>query len=80
MENNNNDNLQPWLLHDGLAIPGRQHHLRKHPEKLLPRFNPDSKEPAEDHIQKFLLANRLLSVQVENVVCRLFPYTFEGKA
>ena len=27
-----------------------------------------------------MLANHLMSVQDENVVCRLFPYTFEGKA
>ena len=80
LENNNNDNLQPWLLRDALAIPGRQHHLQKHPKKLLPRFNLDSKESAEDHIHKFLLANRLMSMQAEDIVCRLFPYTFEGKA
>ena len=80
MENNNNDNLQPWLLCDALAIPGRQHRLPKHPETLLPRYNPDSKESAEDHIQKFLLADRLMSVHAKDVVCRIFPYTFEGKA
>ena len=62
MENNNNDNLQPWLLHDTLTIPGRQHCLPKHPKKLLPRYNPNSKESAEDDIQKFLLANCLMSV------------------
>ena len=62
MENNNNDNLQPWLLHDALAIPRRQHRLPKHPEKLLPRFNLDSKEPTEDHIKKYILANHLMSV------------------
>lgn len=27
-----------------------------------------------------MLGNRLMSVQVEDVVCRLFPYTFEEKA
>ena len=79
VENNKNDNLQPWLLRDALAILGRQHRLPQHPEKLLPRFNPDSKESTEDHIQKFLLANCLMSVQAKDVVCRLFPYTFEGK-
>lgn len=81
---NNNDNAnannQPWLLQDALEIPGRQHCLLRHQKKLLPKFNPDSKEPVEDHIQKFMLANHLMSVQAEDVVCRLFPYTFEGKA
>ena len=27
-----------------------------------------------------MLENRLMSVQAKDVVCRLFPYTFEGKA
>lgn len=54
IEDNPNANQKPWLLHDALAIPGRQHHLPKHPEKRFPRFNPDSKESVEYHIQKFL--------------------------
>jgi hypothetical protein len=32
----------------------------------------------EDHIKKFILAIRLMNVQHEDVVCRLFPYTFEN--
>ena len=48
---NHNANDQPWLLWDTLAIPGRQHHLPKHSEKLHPKFNPNPKEPVEDHIQ-----------------------------
>jgi hypothetical protein len=52
----------------------------KHPEKWLPKFDPDSKQIVEDHIKKFMLAIRLHSVEHEDVVCRLFPYTFEGNA
>lgn len=47
-------------------------------KKILPRFNPDSKESAKNHIQKFFLANLLMSVQAEDVFCRLFLYKFEG--
>ena len=75
-DDNHNANNQPWLLRDALAIPGRQHRLPRHPEKLLPIFNPNSKEPVEYHIQKFMLANCLMSVQAEDVACRLFPYMF----
>ena len=75
---NPNANM-PWLAQDAVAVPGVQHPLPKHPEKLLPKFNPESKEPAEDHVKKFMSAVRLLDVEHEDVVCRLFPYTFEGK-
>ena len=63
-----------------MAILGPQHPLPKHPEKWLPKFNPDSKQVVEDHIKKFMLAIRLRNVEHKDVVCRLFPYTFEGNA
>jgi hypothetical protein len=56
-----------------VAIPGPQHPLPKHPEKWLPKFDPDSKQIVEDHIKKFMLAIRLRSVEHEDVVCRFFP-------
>ena len=76
---NPNANM-PWLAQDAVAVPGVQHPLPKHLKKLLPKFNPELKEPAEDHVNKFMLAVRLLDVEHEDVVCRIFPYTFEGKA
>jgi ribonuclease HI len=79
MENQNNP-ARPWLDQDVVAVPGDQHPLPKHPEKWLPKFDPDSKQIAEDHIKKFMLAIRLRNVEHEDVVCRLFPYTFEGNA
>jgi hypothetical protein len=79
MENQNNP-TRPWLHQDVVAIPGPQHPFPKHPEKWLPKFDPDSKQCVEDHIKKFMLAIRLQSVEHEDVVCRLFPYTFEGNA
>ena len=78
-DDNHNANDQTWLLRDSLEIYGRQDRLPKHPKKLVPKVKPDSKELVEDHIQKFILANNLLNVHTEDVVCRFFPYTFEGK-
>ena len=49
----------PWLRIDSIAIPGVQHPLPKHSDKLLPKFNLDNKEPAEVHIDKFRLAFKL---------------------
>jgi hypothetical protein len=79
MENQNNP-ARPWLDQDAVVVPGAQHPLPKHPEKWLPKFDPDSKQIAKDHIKKFMLAIRLCNVEHEDVVCRLFPYTFEGNA
>jgi hypothetical protein len=63
-----------------VAIPGRVHNLPRHPEKLLPKYDPETSGLPEDHIKKFILAIRLMNVQHEDVVCRLFPYTFENSA
>jgi hypothetical protein len=77
---NQNNPARPWLDQDVVAVPGPQHPLPKHPEKWLTKFDPDSKQIAEDHIKKFMLDIRLRNVEHEDVVCRLFPYTFEGNA
>jgi hypothetical protein len=77
---NQNNPSRPWLDQDAVEVPGAQHPLPKHPEKWLPKFNPESKQIAEDHIKNFLLAIRLHNVKHEDVICRLFPYTFEGNA
>jgi hypothetical protein len=79
MENQNNL-TRPWLDQDVVAVPGAQHPLPKHPEKWLPKFDTYSKQIAKDHIKKFMLYIRLRNVEHEDVVCRLFPYTFEGNA
>jgi hypothetical protein len=77
---NQNNPARPWLDQDVVVVPGPQHPLPKHPEKWLTKFDPDSKQIAEDHIMKFMLDIRLRNVEHEDVVCRLFPYTFEGNA
>ena len=77
---NQNNPARPWLDQDAVAVPGPQHPLPKHPEKWLTKFDPDSKRTTEDHIMKFMLDIRLRNVEHEDVVCRLFPYTFEGNA
>jgi hypothetical protein len=56
------------------------HNLAQYPEKLLPKFDPETFGFLEDHIKKFILAIILINVQHEDVVCRIFPYTFENSA
>jgi hypothetical protein len=77
---NQNNPARPWLDQDAVGVPGPQHLFPKHPEKWLPKFDPDSKQSTEDHINKFMLVVRLQSVEHEDFVCSLFPYTFEGNA
>ena len=36
----------PWLIIATVAVIGVQHDFPKHSDKLLPKFNPDNKEPA----------------------------------
>ena len=70
---------KPWLDGDALSILGDQHRLPKNPQKCLPKFNPNEKIPMEYHIKYFMQAITLRNVIHEDMVCRLFPYTFEGK-
>ena len=61
-------------------VPGAQHPLPKHPEKILPKFDLENDVLPEDDIKHFILSLRLMNVDHEDVVCRLFPYTLVGKA
>jgi hypothetical protein len=57
------------------------HEMPRKPERLLPKFDLDKPDSPKDHINNLFLATRLLVVCYhEDVVCRLFPYTFVGKA
>jgi hypothetical protein len=60
------------------AILGRVHNLPQHPEKLLPKFDPKTSGLPKDHIKKFILAIRLMNVQHEDLVCKIFPYNFQN--
>jgi hypothetical protein len=80
-ENNNEEILKgndqptknhPWLAKDSLAIPGWLHHFPRNPEKLLPKFDPETFRLPKDHIKKFILAIRLMNFQNEDLLCRLF--------
>jgi len=71
-------NTTNQLSRDALEILGRVHNLARHLEKLLPKFDPETSGLPEEHIKKFILDIRLMNMQQEDVVCRIFPYTFEN--
>ena len=56
------------------------HPLPAHPEKWLPKFNPDAGIQVDEHINNFMLSVNLNGVNNKYVVVRLFPYTFQGAA
>ena len=49
-------------------------------EKWIPKFNPDEISFAKDHINTFMQAIILRNVANEDVLLKLFPYSFEGYA
>ena len=63
-----------------MSVLGDWHMFLKNPEKWLPKVNPNDKILVEEHIKSFMQAIRLRNVIHEDVVCRLFPFTFERKA
>jgi hypothetical protein len=70
----------PWRTPRAFNVPRNQHDLLKNPNKWLPKFNPESKETPDDHIDKFMLVVNLRDIEHGDVACILFPYTFEGEA
>ena len=52
----------PWLIIVAVVVPGVQHPLPKHSDKILPKFYPDDKELAKVHVEKFMLAVQTLNV------------------
>ena len=52
----------PWLITAIVVVLEVQHPLPKHSDKLLPKFNPDDKEPAVVHVDKFMLVVQTLNV------------------
>jgi hypothetical protein len=55
------------------------HNLPEHLERLLPKFDPYISDPLEDHIKNFILTIWLMNPYHEDVVCKIFAYTFENK-
>ena len=58
-------------------MAGPLHQLPAHPEKWLPKFNPDNGLPVEEHINNFISIN-LNEVVEEYSLVILFPYTLQG--
>jgi len=78
MENANAN--QPWLVPNMVVVSSDIHDVPKHPKDFLPKFDTERKESPKFQIKKFMLLIRILNVQYEDVVCKMFTYTFKGKS
>jgi hypothetical protein len=58
-DNQNPPPYQPWLVPDVVDVLGIFHDMPRPSKKFLPKFDPDRKDLAEDHVKKFLLSIRL---------------------
>lgn len=54
--------------------------MSHHPEKNLPKFDPEKGALANNHINNLFLASQMMRVQHDDVDCRPFPHTFKNKA
>ena len=69
-----------WRARTPLKLAPPLHALPQNPKNTLPKFDLKKGISANDHLQSFYLALEILNVEHEDVVCRLFPHTFEAKA
>ena len=73
-------NQLTWRARTLLNLDAPLHDLPKHPKRVLPKVDPGKGVSAEYHLKRFYLALNLLNVEHKDLVCRLFPYTFEPRA
>ena len=73
-------NQPTWRAITPINLDALLHDLLKHLERVLPKFDLGKGILVEDHLKSFYISLALLNVEHEDVVCRLFPYTFEPKA
>jgi hypothetical protein len=71
--------ISPWMSEGSLNLAIPLHEMPRKYDKVLPKFDLDRPILPKDHIKDFFLANRFLNVQHEDMVCRVFAYTFSGK-
>ena len=70
----------PWNNPGAVLMPPPLSQIPAHPEKWLPKFNPEAGILAEEHINNFMLSVNLNGVTNEDAVVRIFPYTMQGTA
>lgn len=63
-----------------LAFLGVLHKMPRHPEKLLTKYDPKKAAKEEDHLDNVYLHLQMLEVHYDDVACRIFPCTLDGRS
>ena len=71
--------IPAWESNNPLGLQGPLHELPRNAVDILPKFDGEGNASANEHIRKYESIICLLNVVYKDVVCRLFPLTFEGK-
>ena len=71
--------IPAWESNTVLNLDGPLHELPRKAVAFLPKFDSEGNITALEHIRKYESILRLLDITYEDVVSRLFPFTFEGK-
>lgn len=74
------DDQLDWMDQGHLSLIGNLHYIPRHPKSLLPKFDPNKKTKAQEHIDDFYMHLSMLEVRYNDVSCIIFLYTLEGSA
>jgi hypothetical protein len=69
-----------WRAQGALNLAGELHEMPRKFDKILLKFDPDKPGSLEGHVNNFFLTIHFLGVEHNDIICRLFPYTFLGKS
>ena len=71
--------LRAWESNTTLDLHGPLHELPRKEVTFLPKFDGEGDITTLEHVRKHEFVLHLFDIQYGDVVCRLFPFTFEGK-
>lgn len=77
-EDKANQNLD-WMNQGPLALPTLLHKMPRHLKKILMKYDPYKRVKDEDHLDNFYLHLQTLEVCYNDVACRHFPCTLDGR-
>ena len=73
------DQNMEWMTQYPLALHGTLHKIPRHVEKLLMKYDPDRAMKEGEHLDTFYLHLQTLEVRYDDVACRVFPCTLDGR-
>ena len=71
--------ISSWDSNMTLSLQGPLHEIPRKTISFLPKFNSEGNITTLEHIRKYEFVLHLLDIQYEDIICNLFPFTFEGK-